>query len=107
MAYSWHVYRAMFNDQFKGYVYAHNAKEAETVWETFHGLSTYHDVDNEAGLTDSHQANRFDEMGDIEFYVTEPEEGGYVIFLSPDELVDHIIDGEHAHEAHVFYIHEE
>lgn len=106
MAYSWKVYRALFGGNLRGYVYARDEAEARDVWNTFAGITTYQDVDNEAALQDTHQANEFIEMEDAEFYVAKPEEGGCVIFLAPDELTEHIIDNEHVDEPHVFYIHD-
>ncbi len=87
-SYAWHVYRAMWDEEVRGYIYAHNETEAQQAWKKI----------------DAPAANALVEVEDVEFYVTSPAEGGYILFLSPDELVDHFIDHEDADKPHVFYI---
>lgn len=89
MAYSWRVYRAMWDDELKGYIYAQNEAEARQAWQHAEGTT----------------ANTFVEVEDLEYYLSSPEEGGYLIFLAPDELVDHYVEPDDINTAHVFFMH--
>lgn len=88
MAYSWRVYKAMWDEELRGYVYAHNEAEARQVWTKSEGPAI----------------NAMIDIDDVEFYVTSPEEGGYILFLAPDELVEHFIEPDEVNNAHVFYM---
>lgn len=104
MPYHWCVFKALLGGELKGYVYAQDQEEAQHVWEAFVGGNDYQDVDNETGVHNTHHANQFEEIQDLEFYAVPEEEGGFVVFLSPAELADHHIEPAHTEEAHVFYV---
>lgn len=87
MGYSWHVYKAMWDEELKGYIYAHNEAEARQAWIR----------------SESPAMNALIEIEDVEFYISSPEEGGYILFLAPDELVDHFIEPDQVSVPHVFY----
>jgi hypothetical protein len=82
--YHWNVYQVYLNSEFRGYVFAQDEKDAKRAWNA--------------------PADRFEPMEEAEFYVTSEEEGGHVIFLAPDDLVDHLIEAEHVNEPHVLYV---
>lgn len=91
MAYTWRVYKAMWDEEPLGYVYAHNEAEARQVWTKLEGPAI----------------NAMVEVDDVEFYMSSEAEGGYVLFLSPDELVDFFIEKADVNTPHVFYMHGE
>jgi hypothetical protein len=88
MGYSWRVYKAMWDEEFKGFIYAHNEAEARQAWIKSEGSGV----------------NALVEIEEVEFYISSPEEGGYVLFLHPDELVDHFIEPDQVNIPHVFYM---
>lgn len=88
MAYQWQVYKACQGEQLQGYIFARDPEEATAVWNR--------DV---AALI----GTEITEMEDAEFYATSPEEGGFVIFLAPDELVDFYIEPHRVGQPQVFY----
>ncbi len=104
MPYHWRVFKALLGKELKGYVYAQDEDEAQEVWEEYVGGNDYQDVDNETGVHNTHHANRFIEIEDLEFYASSSEEGGAVVFLSPAELTDHHIEADDVEHAHVFYV---
>jgi hypothetical protein len=104
MPYHWRVYKAMLGDELKGYVYAQDEDEAQDVWDEQVGGDDYQDVDNEAAVHNTHHANQFIEIEDLEFYASSEEEGGAIVFLAPNELTDMHIEPEMVEEAHVFYV---
>jgi hypothetical protein len=87
MGYSWRIYRAMWDEEPKGYVYAHNEAEARQAWTKFEGDAI----------------NAMVEIDDVEFYVTSPEEGGFILFLHPDEIIEYYIEPDEVNTPHVFY----
>lgn len=78
----------MWDEELKGYVYAHTEPEARQAWVKAEGPAV----------------NAFIDIEDVEFYASSPDEGGYVLFLAPDELVDHFIEPDELNAPHVFYI---
>lgn len=87
MAYSWHIYKAVWDEELKGYVYAHNAAEARQAWTK----------------SEAPAMNALVQIDDAEFYLSSPEEGGYILFLHPDELLDHHIEPDAVDTPHVFF----
>ncbi len=91
MIYHWQVYNVFFQDTLCGYVFAETSEDAENAWKA-------HLVKGK-----SLPADRFEVMEDAEFYLTSQEEGGHIIFLHPDELVDHVIEADHVFEPYVIW----
>lgn len=82
--YHWNVYKVYLKEALRGYVFAHDERDAALAWKA--------------------PADRYEPMEEAEFYVTSEDEGGHVIFLAPDELVDHLVEAEHVNAPHVLYV---
>ncbi len=94
MVYHWQVYKASFKHTLQGYVFAQSEEEAEAAWK----------AQLKRNGVNALPADHFDVMEDAEFYLTSDAEGGHIIFLHPDELVDHVIESKDVYKPCVFYV---